>query len=201
MLTIAIQAGGKSRRMGEDKALIPFWGKPLISRVVDRISSTGDEVIIITNHPENYQFLNLPMFPDLIPGRGALGGLYTALSVASHPVAAVVACDMPFINARLLAAERDLLLREQADVVIPHSDGGLEPFHAVYRREACIPPIEAALRSGKWRVNAWFNKVNLYVLPSEEIQKYDPQLLSFRNVNTPQDLETALQIAQESRSR
>ncbi len=102
MLTVVIQAGGESRRMGQDKALLPFLGKPLIQRVIERVASLADELLVTTNRPEAYQFLDLPLFPDVIPGRGALGGLYTALSAASQPLVAVVACDMPFASPALL---------------------------------------------------------------------------------------------------
>ena len=108
MLTVVIQAGGESRRMGQDKALIPFLGDHLIQRVRGRVAPLADELLVTTNQPQGYRFLGLPLFPDLIPGRGALGGLYTALSAASQPLVAVVACDMPFVNAEMLAAGRDM---------------------------------------------------------------------------------------------
>src|SRR5512147_3255637 len=99
MLTVCIQAGGQSSRMGEDKALKTFLGRPLIQRVIDRLSPIADEIILTTNHPEEYTFLDLPLFSDLKPGRGALGGLYTAIASATNPFVAVVACDMPFASA------------------------------------------------------------------------------------------------------
>ena len=145
MLTVVIQAGGESRRMGQDKALLPFLGKALIRRVIERVGSLADELLVTTNRPEAYGFLNLPLVTDLIPGRGALGGLYTAMSAARKPLVAVVACDMPFASAALLAAQRDLLLATGSDAVIPQTGGGTEPFHAVYRRDACLPAIQAAI--------------------------------------------------------
>src|SRR5215212_9354436 len=132
MRTVCIQAGGQSSRMGEDKALKTFLGRPLIQRVIERLSPIAEELIVTTNRPEEYIFLNLPLFPDLKPGRGALGGLYTAIACAKHPLAAVVACDMPFASATLLEAESRLLLEEDVDAVIPKSDEGYEPLHAVY---------------------------------------------------------------------
>jgi molybdopterin-guanine dinucleotide biosynthesis protein A len=94
MLSIVIQAGGESQRMGQDKALIPILGQTLIERVLDRLSHLGDEILITTNNPECYRFLNLPLIADVLPGRGALGGLYSALNAARGPHVAVVACDM-----------------------------------------------------------------------------------------------------------
>ncbi len=197
MLTLAIQAGGQSRRMGQDKALLSFLGKPMIARVIERIAPIAGEILVTTNHPEDYQFLGLPLYRDLIPDRGALGGLYTALSVATQPLVAVVACDMPFINYDLLAALRDRLVETKADIVIPHTGEGLEPFHAIYRRETCLPPLVAAIQADKWRVDSWFAQVKMHTFTLEEIARYDPQLLSFRNVNTPEDLQNAARLAEK----
>src|SRR5688572_23191554 len=85
MLTVVIQAGGQSSRMGEDKALRPFLGRPLIQRVIERLASIADEIIVTTNRPDEYAFLKLRLISDLKPGRGALGGLYTAIASASSP--------------------------------------------------------------------------------------------------------------------
>ncbi len=195
MLSIAIQAGGESRRMRQDKALIPFLGQPLIARVLQRVASIADELLVTTNTPQPYQFLNVPVFMDLAPGRGALGGLYTALSVARHSMVAVVACDMPFVNPELLAAERQEMLDTQVDVVIPVTSDGMQPFHAVYRRETCLPYVQWALEASHWRVDAWFEQVNVYQFSETEIRKYDPTLLCLLNVNTPEELETAERLA------
>jgi molybdopterin-guanine dinucleotide biosynthesis protein A len=97
-ITVVIQAGGMSARMGEDKALKPFLGRLLIQRVIDRVTPIADELIVTTNRPAEYEFLNLRLVPDLKPGRGALGGLYTAIASAASPLVAVVACDMPFAS-------------------------------------------------------------------------------------------------------
>ncbi len=104
--------------MGQNKAIPLFKGQPLIQRVVDRVQLVADELLVTTNGPELLKFLNLPMFVDTLPGTGALGGLYTALSAASNPLVAVIACDMPFVSAGLLEYERDLCGGDW-DVVIP----------------------------------------------------------------------------------
>lgn len=197
MLTLVIQAGGESRRMGTDKALVPFLGVPLIERVIARLAGLGDELVVTANQPEAYRYLNLPIFSDLLPGRGALGGLYTALHAASQPLVAVVACDMPFANAGLLAAQRNLLLAEGADAVIPRTSGGTEPFHALYRREACLPAVQAALEAEKWRVDAWFPNVNIHFLTPEETRLHDSLGIAFWNVNTLDELVRAEQFARQ----
>ena len=200
MVTIVIQAGGESRRMGQDKALLPFLGQPLIERILERISGLADEILVTTNNPGAFQFLGVPLYPDLVPDRGALGGLYTALRAASHPLVGVVACDMPFLNPDLLAFEREKLMGTKADIVIPETSSGLEPFHAVYRRSTCLEPVKSALDAGKWRVDAWFNQIKLLALTSEEMRLYDPHLVSFWNVNTPEDLLQAQEMAIEIKS-
>lgn len=195
MLTVVIQAGGESRRMGRDKALAPFLGKPLVERVIGRVSHLADELLLTTNRSQEYEFLGYPLFTDLLPGRGALGGLYTALSAASHELVAVVACDMPFVNAGLLEFERDLLLTDQYAAAIPRSQGGAEPFHAVYKRDTCLPAIDESIRADRWRVDSWFDWVEIRFLSLAEVESLDPDGLAFRNVNTPEDLQAAEQLA------
>lgn len=191
MLTIAIQAGGESRRMGTDKGLALFLGQPLAQRVLARLAPIAQEMLLTTNRPEAYAFLGVACYPDLIPGRGALGGLYTALSAASQPLVGVVACDMPFASPALLAAASQALLESGADAAVPRRPGGLEPFHAVYRRQTCLPLIEAALQGDKWRVDAWFGQAQLRYIDEAECLRYDPSLRCFENVNTLEELAAA----------
>jgi molybdopterin-guanine dinucleotide biosynthesis protein A len=195
MLTVAIQAGGESRRMGQDKALVPFLGQPLVARVMARLSTVSDEIIVTTNNTQALRFLGVPLFADLIPGRGALGGLYTAVSAASQPLVAVVACDMPFASPELIAALRDALWQSEADIAIPQLPDGMQPFHAVYRRATCLPHIRQAIQSDRWRADAWFDKVHIRYFSAHEVQQYDPNLLCFANVNTPEELSAAEQLA------
>jgi molybdopterin-guanine dinucleotide biosynthesis protein A len=197
MLSVAIQAGGQSTRMGEDKALKPFLQRPLIERLVGRLRLAADELLVTTNHPEAYGFLGLPLFPDPRPGRGALGGLYTALASATQGSVGVVACDLPFASAPLLVASAGILLQDGADVVIAETAHGLEPLHAVYRREACLGPIEDALDSGQWRMISWFSQVRVRKLDANELSRYDPDGLAFRNVNTPEEFAEAERLAIE----
>jgi molybdopterin-guanine dinucleotide biosynthesis protein A len=195
MLSIVIQAGGASSRMGEDKALKTFLGRPLIQRVVDRLAPIADEIIVTTNRPADYSFLDLRLIPDLKPDRGALGGLYTAIASATHPIVAVVACDMPFASSKLIETMSSLLVEEEADVIIAKSDEGYEPFHAIYRRDACRPAIEAAINADQWKVIAWFPQVKVRVLTLEEIRSADPDNLAFWNVNTPEEFTKAEELA------
>jgi len=187
--------------MGEDKALKPFLGRPLIQRVIERLSPVADELIVTTNRPDTFtdsevsRFWKPRLVPDLKPGRGALGGLYTAIASATHPLVAVVACDMPFASGALIEAMTSLMVQREADVVIAKNEEGYEPFHAVYRRETCIPAIESAIESDQWKVIAWFSQVKVHTLTHEEIRRYDPSGLAFWNVNTPEEFSRAEQLA------
>jgi molybdopterin-guanine dinucleotide biosynthesis protein A len=193
MLTLAIQAGGESRRMGQDKALLPLLGKPLVARVLSSLSTLADEILVTTNRPEDFRFLDVPLYTDKYPGTGALGGLYTALEAAGQPLVAVVACDMPFASADLLIFARDRLLSSGADVAIPRSEEGFEPFHAVYRRDTCLPAVKKALEAGERRLISWFPDVTVSPILPEEWLPYDPDLLAFWNLNTPDDFQQAEQ--------
>lgn len=197
MLTIVIQAGGMSSRMGEDKALKIFLGKPLIQRVIERMSPIADEIIVTTNRPAEYTFLNYRLIPDLKPGRGALGGLYTAIASAAHPLVAVVACDMPFASQMFFEGARRLMVKEEADVVIAKTDEGYEPLHALYRRETCLPAIESAIDADQWKVIAWFPQVKVRTLTPDEIKFLDPSGLCFWNLNTPEEFAEAERRANE----
>jgi molybdopterin-guanine dinucleotide biosynthesis protein A len=200
MITLVIQAGGESRRMGQDKALVPFLGKTLIERVIGRVAHLADEIVVTTNKPDDYAFLGARgarLAADVIPGRGALGGLYTALSAAGEGLVVVVACDMPFVSPSLLAYQRDLLTSGGYDAVIPRTTGGTEPFHAVYRRQTCLPRVEEVIQADKWRVDAWYAKAKVHLLSPEETRPFDPDDRAFWNVNTPEELAEAERVAQE----
>jgi molybdopterin-guanine dinucleotide biosynthesis protein A len=206
VLTVVIQAGGESSRMGEDKALKPFLGRPLIERVIERLSPIADDVIVTTNRPNEYAFLKYRLISDLQPGRGALGGLYTAIASASTPFVAVVACDMPFASPKLIEAAHKRMVQESADLVIARvaprakragkTDECYEPFHAVYRRETCLPAIGSALKADQWKVSSWFPMVKVRELTAEEVKWLDPSGLCFWNLNTPEEFAKAEQIAE-----
>jgi len=191
MLTISIQAGGGSTRMGQDKALLPFLGQPLVQRVMTRVAHLADEVIVTTKKPEAYGFLGVPLVKDLIPGMGSLGGLYTALATAIHPLVGLVACDLPFANPNLLAACREILLDTGADAILPSTELGLEPLHAVYRVDTCLPLVKAALDGGKRKMIGWHGEARVRIIPPEDVAKFDPDGITFWNVNTPDEFQEA----------
>lgn len=195
-LSIVIQAGGQSRRMGSNKALLHFRGQTLIAWVIAHLRPLASEILVTTNQPESLAFLKLPLVPDLRPEKGSLSGLFTALSAARNDLVAVVACDMPFVSPALLAAEAEMLSCGEWDAVVPSSsEGKPEPLSAVYCRRGCLEPIKAALDAGERRLDSWFSKARVRVLSAEETASYLPGPYAFFNINTPADLELAEQLA------
>ena len=184
-LTVAIQAGGKSSRMGTDKSFVLFQGRPLIEVVREAVEGLGDELILVTNKPDAYAHLGLPMVGDLYPETGPLGGIYTALYHAAHPHVLTVACDMPWLNRPLL--EHMAGLRGSADVVVPRWDKFPEPLHAVYSK-ACLEPIREKLEAQMYKITVFYGRVRVRFVGREEIERFDPDGRSFVNVNTPDDL-------------
>ena len=163
MLTLVVQAGGESRRMGSDKGLLPFLGQTLIQRVIE-----------------------------------PLGGLEAGLRAMRSRHAVVVACDMPFASRELFTYQCDVLVEQALDVVIPSSLEGLEPLHAVYRRETCLPAVRAALQQEEWKLISWFPNVKVHAVPLEEVTRFDLHGHVFMNVNTPADLQQAEAVARRS---
>lgn len=188
MVTVSIQAGGQSSRMGQDKALVELAGKPMIEHVLQKVEGLGDEILITTNNPDQLEYLQLPLYPDPHPGQGALHGLQTALEAAKHETILILACDMPFANPALL----DYLLHRspEADLVIPRRQGYYEPLHAVYGK-ACLPAITQALEAGQERMISFFPAIEVLTIDEPELDRFDPEGLSFFNVNTPEELERA----------
>ena len=194
-ITVVIQAGGESRRMGQSKALVPFTGRPLICRLVERLSPVADELIITTNEAdrlaflhEQYPDLDINLVRDLHDYRGALPGLHTALESASHPHVAVVACDMLFASPKLIVSEAITMKESGADVVVPVNKHGYEPFHALYNRSSCLPHFAGLLEAGEKRAQALFDLVNVREFTQEEVLAAEPMGGCFINANTPEEL-------------
>jgi molybdopterin-guanine dinucleotide biosynthesis protein A len=191
MLTISIQAGGESKRMGEDKALKSFLGDPLISRVALRILSPDVETIITAGDRRKYLFLNLPVYSDVFPGKGALGGLFTALNYASHPLVGLAACDMPFVSLELYKILAEIMNRENLDAIIPASPDGIEPLHGVYRRGSCQDVVGKMIHSGQMRLISLLPEIKSRIFGVEDVARIDPTFNLFINVNTPAEFKEA----------
>ena len=194
-ITVALQAGGESRRMGQSKATVPFAGRPLICRMVERVSPVADDFIVTTNEAENLAFLHeqyadldIRLVPDVYDFRGALPGIYSALLAAKNPYVAIVACDMLCASPSLIAQEVISMDQSGADVVVPVNHHGYEPFHALYRRDTCLAAIDAAIKRGSRRAQSFFDDVRVCELPQSEVLKAEPMGGCFINANTPEEL-------------
>ena len=194
-VTGVIQAGGQSRRMGgRPKALIELGGRPIIERVLSALAPAVDDVLVVTNTPELYAFLKLPMVADVYPGHGSLGGIYSGLKAASGQAAFTVACDMPFLHPEIvkLVVER----AGAADVVIPRVETQLETLHAAYGK-ACLPHIAERLVVGQLRIVDFFARVRVVEIAEADVARFRDPKVAFMNVNTPDELERARALAAE----
>ncbi len=194
-VSVAILAGGQSRRMGQDKAFLPVGGRPVIERVIQRVASLSDDVTIVTNTPDPYRHLGLRMVSDVYPGKGSLGGIYTAIRAARHRYCLVVACDMPFLNPDLL---RYLMsLAPGFDVVIPRIREFPETMYATYGK-GCLDPIERRLLADRLKITGFFDDVRVRYVERDDVARFDPAFRSFLNMNTPADWEHVQRLAAES---
>ena len=190
-----VLAGGISKRFGRDKAVEPFQGQPLINRVIESLSAVVDEVIVVVNSDERGQSLPLPAssraVTDIYPNCGSLGGIFSGLTIASNDWGLVVACDMPFLNIDLLRHILDS--RSGFDAVVPILDGWPESVHAVYSK-ACLPFMEEKMQAGRLKIAGFFEDVRVNYISEEALLGYDPEKLSFFNINSQDDLELAISL-------
>ncbi|MCY3721611.1 MAG: molybdenum cofactor guanylyltransferase [Candidatus Poribacteria bacterium] len=198
-VTGVILAGGKSRRMGENKALMRLGDNSLIGHVIHRMCLVTNELLLITNSPAEYAHLDVPMHGDILLGTGALGGIYTGLKRASHNTVLCVACDSPFVEPKLLTYLVSVL--GEYDAVMPYTHREIHASHndvqitlqtlcAAYSKR-CLPIIKSMLRDSELRVHALQERAHIKRVSPEVWQAFDPEGMSFFNINTPEDLESA----------
>ena len=198
-VTSIILAGGRNLRLGSSKALEIIGGKSLIERVIERVKLVSNQTLIVTSSGQ----LALPLagevkvLVDLYPGKGPLGGIYTGLlaSPSSHSV--VVACDMPFLNIKLLGYMIEL--SPGFDAVVPRlEEGKLEPLHAIYSR-SCLGIMKTEIERNHLQISHLLTMLRVKYIERAECQKFDPQLLTFFNINYQSDLDQAIALAAEGR--
>ncbi len=194
-ITGVIQAGGRSTRMGgSPKALLELGGRRIIERVLDAVAPAVDDVLLVTNTPELYAYLGVPMVGDVFPDHGSLGGIYSGLKAATGDSAFTVACDMPFLHrevVRLVVGRA-----EEADVVLPRVAGQWETMHAAYAK-TCLPHIEACLSARRLKIVGFFDRVRVVEVAAAEVARFRAPEIAFMNVNTPEELERARALVGE----
>lgn len=180
--------------MGRNKALMRLGDEPLIAHVIRQMESVTDELLLITNEPELYTALKLPMYRDILPDMGALGGIYTGLTYAANRIVICVGCDMPLLQPNLLSHLTTLL--DNYDAVVPcvevedRSVSVLQTLAAIYTK-GCLPIIDGMLADSELRVHALYDRINARIVQPREWRRLDPQGFSFFNINTPEDFEIA----------
>ncbi len=202
-LSCVVQAGGLSSRMGCDKARMPFCGKPLIERVLERLALVCSELVVTTSRPDELAYLEKHEFGGMTPRvvmdvdgpAGAMRGIASSLAAARLPLVAIVACDMPFVSPELIGALADLVEEGPLDVCVPREERGIEPLCAVWRREACVPVARELLASDRQRIRCLIDRVNAGYLDEPHIIEAAGSLLCFENVNTPEEFAAAELLA------
>jgi molybdopterin-guanine dinucleotide biosynthesis protein A len=179
--------------MGGNKALLEIDGRPLIGWVLERLQSLSDDVIVVARDTAPLEHLPVRAVSDTYPGQGPLVGLHAGLLAARHPTALAVACDMPFLDPRLLRYM--VVVGKAHDAVVPRLGGLPEPLHSVYRVAPCLRAIEEALDSGSRKMTSFLGRVEVRYVEEHEIALFDPDRLSFFNVNTPEDLQRGEALA------
>ncbi|HHW07455.1 MAG TPA: molybdenum cofactor guanylyltransferase [Clostridia bacterium] len=189
--SIIILAGGKSSRMKRDKAFVTVGNQPLIERIIDKVKNDFQEIIVVTNRPGAYDYLQVKVVSDLIPGLGPLSGMHAGLICSTSNYNLVVACDMPFVSTQLAS----LMLEEAPgyDVVAVRTADGLQPLHGIYGKD-CIPVIETALKGEARKITHIYPYLNVKVIEAEKLAAWGITGEVFFNVNTPEDLERANSI-------
>jgi molybdopterin-guanine dinucleotide biosynthesis protein A len=184
-----ILAGGKSSRMGRPKALLLFDSEPLIVHIVRSLNRIFSETVVVAAPEQELPSLPCKLARDEVAYQGPVGGIYYGLKAAGGKFCFVTSCDVAFLNTALIS---HLVAQiSEYDVVVPHWEDRFQPLHAVYRRSV-IPFLEAQLERGELRPVYLFDKVRTCKITEDQIRRFDPEGLSFLNMNTPEDYEQAL---------
>jgi molybdopterin-guanine dinucleotide biosynthesis protein A len=194
-MTGIILAGGKSRRMGRNKAFIDSGGVPLFERVYRVFEEIFSEIIIVTNDVLPFERYEAILQRDIILNKGALGGLYTGLFHSSNYHAFCSACDMPLLNPRVIEYMTEE--RDEYDVIVPKTHDGLHPLHAIYSKN-CLNPMRQLLDRDDLRIVDFFGQVRVRYIEEMEIKEFDPHVRSVINVNTEEEMEAVRNILMET---
>ncbi|BBO76734.1 putative molybdenum cofactor guanylyltransferase [Desulfosarcina widdelii] len=188
--TGVILAGGQNKRFGgQNKAFIRIGEKRIVDRLMDVFSRLFDQVVLVTNDPAAYMDVDALLVSDHFAKRSSLNGLHAGLFAAAHETAFFVACDTPFAREALIRCVLDHI-EPKADIVIPSTADGFEPLFAVYRK-SCLPAMANQLERDRLKIQGLFRKVRLKAIDEAELRQADPELISFFNINTPEDLKMA----------
>jgi len=189
--SVAILAGGHSRRMGQNKALLEVGGVVILQRVINAVKHLTDDLFLVANTPQLYQDFSLPMQPDVIPDKAALGGVYTAILQARYEWTLILACDMPLLKPEVIAFLAGYL--DTADVVCPLVNSYPETLHAFYRK-TCLPVIAQQIAADALKIADFFERVNVQYINEAVLAAVTSDFNFLLNVNTPVDLAIARRL-------
>jgi molybdopterin-guanine dinucleotide biosynthesis protein A/molybdopterin converting factor small subunit len=195
--TAVVLTGGKSSRMGRPKALLPFDGEPLIAHIVRRLGRVFAETVVVAAPEQELPLLPVALVRDQVAYQGPVSGIYRGLKAATKEVCFVTSCDAPFLDLALISH----LLSEisDCDVVVPFWQERFQPLHAVYRRSVA-PLLHEQLERGELRPIFLYDKVRTRKVHEDEIRTFDPEGMSFLNMNSPADYDSALQLWRKKHS-
>lgn len=190
-----ILSGGKSSRMGKNKALLNIKQKPNIERMKDELSKLVNTIILVTNEPDEYQFLHLKTVKDEFPGKGPLAGIHAGLKAASENINLIAACDMPFVSSEL--GLRLLELAGDYDAVVPVINGEQQPLFAVYKK-GILKEIEKCIERDHLRMKHLLMNINVLYVTEKDLTGYSSDRLDriFFNMNHPEEYENAMKWAE-----
>ena len=189
---VILSGGNNSRFLEKNKAFINIGGRSILDHIYSALDGLFEEIILVTNDSISYIDWNLTVVPDLYPVRSSLTGLHAGLYFAATPYIFVTACDAPFINRKLIKTIFDSI-EPGFDAIIPETDYGIEPLFAVYSKK-CTEPVKRQIDTQKYKIRSLFKHIKTKYVPEKILREKDPDLLSFININTPEDLKKAVTL-------
>ncbi len=188
--TGVILSGGLNTRFGgNNKAFIRVGGRPIIDRLLDVFSDLFDEIILVTNHPQDFLKWDLTIVTDIFDLRSSLTGIHAGLFYMQNPYAFFTACDTPFLKKALVEVLVEQI-EQKIDIIMPETTAGFEPLCAIYSKR-CLKPAEDHLKANKVKIQWAFRSNRIKHIPENQLRTVDPELRSFLNINTPEDLARA----------
>jgi len=194
---VILSGGLNSRFDGKNKALLSVGGRRIIDRLLDVFSDLFDEIILVTNHPQHFLKWDLTIVTDVFDLRSSLTGIHTGLFYMKNPYAFFSACDTPFLKKEIVEILVEQI-EQKIDIIMPETAAGFEPLCAIYSKR-CLKPAEDHLRANKVKIQWAFRSNRIKYIAENQLRPADPELRSFLNINTPEDLTRAEEMITEDR--
>ena len=197
-ITGVILAGGLSKRYGQNKAFLELDGARLIDRITAEMKTIFRNVVIVTNRKADYEYLEVPVYEDLIKGLGPLGGIFTGLMTISDQAGFFVACDIPFFSKPLVRYMVDI--KDNHAAVVPSGATGLEPLYSIYA-QSCLDSIRSLISAKRYQVRLFFEQVPVRYVTLQEISRFIAPGKAFLNINTPDEFARIQSLLREQNKK